>query len=142
MIKKNKTSHSSNPYYFQLLRYEDQELINVSENDPENWAINSTAIDAEELLDSDEDKPRASPRTILGVKEEIWRERTSKGVLNYEAKIEQNRQAFAKEEVALDIMTRAQAFSGTALPRKQKGKKGEVILLIFPIRLLQEQRRA
>ena len=116
----------SNNINFQLLRNEDQELINVSEDDPENWAVNSAAIDADQLLNSDEDKPGPSPRTILGVKEEIWRERASKGVLNYEAKIEQNCQAYVKEKVALDIMTRAQAFSGTALPRKQKGNKGEV----------------
>ena len=37
----------------QLLRYEDQELLSVSEDDPENWAVNSASIDVEDLLESD-----------------------------------------------------------------------------------------
>ena len=37
--------------------YESQGPFNVSEDDPENWAVNSASIDADELLGSDDDSP-------------------------------------------------------------------------------------
>ena len=63
-------------FYFQPMMYEDQGLIKTSEEDPENLAVNSVSIafDADKidelLVDSDEDTPGHSTRTVCGVGKE------------------------------------------------------------------------
>ena len=77
------------------MMYEDQELIKTSDDDLKNWAI--IDVDDEDefnaLLNSDEDTPGPSTRTVFCKDEKVWR---------------------AKVKVNLDIKTRVQTFRGKA----------------------------
>ena len=77
------------------MMYEDQELIKTSDDDLKNWAI--IDVDDEDefnaLLNSDEDTPGPSTRTVFCKDEKVWR---------------------AEVKVNLDIKTRVQTFRGKA----------------------------
>ena len=102
-------------FSLQPMMYEDHVLIKTSEDDMENWAVNSVSIpiDVDEIdvllaPGLDEDTPGHSTRTVCGVEKETWCACAAKGALNYEAQIEKNRQEYEIEKANLDIMNRAQ----------------------------------
>ena len=61
------------------MKYEDQELIKTSDDDPENWAINTVkaTIDVDDedeidaLLASDDNTPGPSTRTVFCMDEKV-----------------------------------------------------------------------
>jgi hypothetical protein len=109
------------------MMYEDQGLVKISEDDPENWAIHSVqpAIDVDDedeinalLADTDEDSPGNTTRTYGGMPRSVWDAKVAEGARAREASIEANEKAFAQEKLPLDIMSQAQAFKGKPKPYK------------------------